>query len=232
MRLLIALLLPLLIISCDRTPNTPEAVAEKVLARLSSNDIDGAGKLFVRGESQVRWFKRYYDEQPIDQLFSGPVGNVFINGDEAVVTYTPAKTLFNAFGKEDLMLLKKEDGEWKADIEAAGRFKNAVNGGGVKTSLSLVGDSIDEVTRKLGRAPASVQEIVDHLEVAGAQSMVRNFTRNYDYHPEGKTIDGVSGVIFYSKRPYRYGMHLGATKDRLFLSGDGQVVIDEKISLF
>ena len=221
----------LLLASCDRAPKTPAGAVEACLEKLSAGDVEGAAEMFARGDRQLKWFETYYRDQPIAELFDGPIGNVYANGDEVVVTYRPKKTLFNAFGKDDLVLVVQEEGEWKVDFEKASQLKNAINGGGVKTNLSILGDCITEATEKLGRVPSSIQETIDNLDGEGAKSSFRSYSRMFNYHPEGEEIDGVEGVIFYSKKPYRHGMNLGATNGKLFLSGDGEVIIETRISL-
>lgn len=228
-RSILAMVAPFVLSVCKRAPNTPEATTEACLKELAAGNVPGAAKFFAREKLQQKWFTIYYQDQKLQELFDGPIGNVFISGDEAVVTYAPKETLFNAFGKNDLVLLKKEQDDWKVDFEEAGVLKNAINGGGVNINLIILGECLTEATGKLGRTPKTVEEMIDNLADPGAKSSARSYSGMFDYSPDGRFIDGVHGVIFYTKKPYSNGMHLGATKDKLFLSGDGKVIIETKL---
>ena len=228
-RALTLALIPFLFITACSKSDKPETVVENCLKELSSDNLDNAAELFAGGDTQLKWFKMYYDGKDLSKLFDGSVKNVFINGDKAIVTYTPTKTLFNAFNKDDLLLLEKEKSDWKINFKESTILKNAINGGGINTNLYVLKSCIKEATKKLGRPPMTIQEIIDNLEIEGAKSSVRSYSRIFDYYPEGKTIDGVQGVIFYSKEPYKYGMHIGSTKKNLFLSGDGKVIAEKRL---
>lgn len=220
------------LVSCNSSPETPGEVAQECLNCLAAKDLDKAEEFFARRTHQKKWFERYYKNQPIERLFDGTIKNTHINGNQAVVTYTPKETLFNAFDKDDLILLTKEQNKWMVDIENASMLKNRINGGGTKTDLGMLGDYVSEAAKKLGRTPTNMDEIFDNLELESARKYKKNYDRNLHYYPAGKLVDGIEGVIFHSKKPDQYGMFYGATKDRFFLSGNGKLIIECRLSLF